>query len=75
MQTLVSSDEVVKDSSGAESLLERHHEYRTEIDNKAALFDAFMSFGGQLLVKKHFASAEIEDKLQSLKKDREAVEK
>ncbi len=75
MQALVSSDELAKDASGAESLLERHQEHRTEIDARAATFNAFESFGGQLLVKQHFASAEIEDKLQSLKKDRESVER
>lgn len=75
MQALVSSDELAKDSSGAEALLERHQEHRTEIDARATAFNAFESFGGQLLVKQHFACIEIEDKIQSLKKDREAVEK
>lgn len=75
MQVLVSSDELAKDSSGAETLLERHQEHRIEIDARAAAFNAFESFGGQLLVRQHFASTEIQDKLQSLKNDREAVEK
>jgi len=75
MLAVVSSDELAKDASGAEGLLERHQELRTEIDARGAAFSAFEAFGGQLLVKQHFASAEIEDKLQSLKKDRDAVEK
>lgn len=75
MQALVSSDELAKDTSGAETLLERHQEHRTEIDTRAAAFNAFDSFGGQLLVRQHFASAEIQDKMQSLKKDRATVEK
>ena len=75
MQALVSSDELAKDSSGAETLLERHQEHRTEIDAKASTFNAFDSFGGQLLVRQHFASAEIQDKMRQLKKDREAIEK
>ena len=75
MQALVSSDELAKDTSGAEALLERHQEHRTEIDARAAAFNAFDSFGGQLLVRHHFASSEIQDKMQSLKKDRAAIEK
>lgn len=75
MQALVSSDELAKDTSGAEALLERHQEHRTEIDAKAATFNAFDSFGGQLLARQHFASAEIQDMMQLLMKDRETVER
>ena len=75
MQALVSSDELAKDTSGAEMLLERHQEHRTEIDAKAAAFNAFDSFGSQLLLRQHFASSEIQDKMQLLKRDRAAVEK
>ena len=75
MQALVTSDELAKDTSGAESLLERHQEHRTEIDTRASAFNAFDSFGGQLLARQHFASSEIQDKMQLLKKEREAIEK
>lgn len=75
MQALVSSDELAKDSSGAESLLERHQEHRTEIDTRAAAFNAFDSFGAQLLARQHFANSEIQDKMKLLKKDKAAVEK
>ena len=75
MQGLVSLDELAKDSSGAETLLERHQEHRTEIDARATAFNVFESFGGQLLARQHFASPEIQEKLQLLKRDREAVEK
>ena len=75
MQALVSSDELAKDISGAETLLERHQEHKTEIDARAPAFNLFDSFGRQLLARQHFASTEIKDKLQSLKKEREAMEK
>ena len=75
MQALVSSDELAKDTSGAETLLERHQEHRTEIDARASAFNTFDSFGSQLLARQHFASSEIQDKLQTLKNDREAIEK
>lgn len=75
MQALVSSDELAKDTSGAETLLERHQEHRTEIDTKTSAFNAFDSFGGQLLARQHFASSEIQDKMDMMKKDRTAVEK
>ena len=72
---LVSSDELAKDMGGAEVLLERHQEQRTEIDTRKAAFTAFESFGGQLLVRQHFASGEIQEKLKLLKEEREALEK
>ena len=75
MQALVSSDELAKDTSGAETLLERHQEHRTEIDTKTSAFNVFDSFGGQLLARQHFASSEIQDKMDMMKKDRAAVEK
>jgi spectrin alpha len=75
MQALVSSDELAKDTNGAETLLERHQEHRTEIDAKSAAFNAFDSFGGQLLARQHFASVEIQDKMSLLKKDRQTMEK
>lgn len=55
--------------------MERHQEHRIEIDARATAFNAFDSFGGQLLMKQHFSCIDIEEKLQSIKKDREAVEK
>lgn len=75
MMALVSSDELAKDMSGAEALLERHQELRTDIDARAPAFSAFESFGGQLLARQHFANSEIQDKLRLLIKEREALEK
>ena len=50
-------------------------EHRTEIDARAGGFNAFETFGAQLLSSTHFASAEIQEKLGTLQQDREALEK
>ncbi|XP_033851124.1 spectrin alpha chain, non-erythrocytic 1-like isoform X3 [Acipenser ruthenus] len=72
---LVSSDELAKDVTGAEALLERHQEHRTEIDARAGTFQAFEQFGQQLLARGHFASPDIKEKLQILDRERADLEK
>ncbi|XP_066294881.1 spectrin alpha chain, non-erythrocytic 1-like isoform X28 [Branchiostoma lanceolatum] len=75
IMTLVSSDELAKDVTGAEALLERHQDHRTEIDARAGSFQAFENFGQQLLAKNHYASGDIEEKLATLAREREELEK
>uniref|UniRef100_A0A8C3Q3H9 Spectrin alpha, non-erythrocytic 1 n=1 Tax=Chrysolophus pictus TaxID=9089 RepID=A0A8C3Q3H9_CHRPC len=72
---LVSSDELAKDVTGAEALLERHQEHRTEIDARAGTFQAFEQFGQQLLARGHYASPEIKEKLDILDQERTDLEK
>uniref|UniRef100_A0A8B9GPW3 Spectrin alpha chain, non-erythrocytic 1 n=1 Tax=Amazona collaria TaxID=241587 RepID=A0A8B9GPW3_9PSIT len=72
---LVSSDELAKDVTGAEALLERHQEHRTEIDARAGTFQAFEQFGQQLLAHGHYASPEIKEKLDTLDQERADLEK
>ncbi|XP_069604162.1 spectrin alpha chain, non-erythrocytic 1 isoform X3 [Ranitomeya imitator] len=72
---LVSSDELAKDVTGAEALLERHQEHRTEIDARAGTFQAFEQFGQQLLARGHYASPEIKEKLDILDQQRASLEK
>ncbi|KAH0615580.1 hypothetical protein JD844_005026 [Phrynosoma platyrhinos] len=71
---LVSSDELAKDVTGAEALLERHQEHRTEIDARAGTFQAFEQFGQQLLAHDHYASPEIKEKLGILDHERADLE-
>ncbi|KAL7978493.1 hypothetical protein Chor_004310 [Crotalus horridus] len=71
---LVSSDELAKDVTGAEALLERHQEHRTEIDARAGTFQAFEQFGQQLLARGHYASPEIKEKLDILNQERTDLE-
>ncbi|XP_026684497.1 spectrin alpha chain-like [Diaphorina citri] len=75
MMGLVSSDELANDVTGAEALLERHQEHRTEIDARTGTFQAFDLFGQQLLQSGHYASVEIQDKLGNLAEAREDLEK
>jgi len=75
MKTLVSSDELANDVTGAEALLERHQEHRTEIDARTATFQAFEYFGHQLVQSGHYASPEIQEKMDSIRKAREDLEK
>ncbi|XP_066902605.1 spectrin alpha chain isoform X4 [Halyomorpha halys] len=75
MMGLVSSDELASDVTGAEALLERHQEHRTEIDARTGTFIAFESFGQQLLQSGHYASVEIQEKLESMNEARQELEK
>ncbi|KAL4609564.1 spectrin alpha chain, non-erythrocytic 1-like isoform X10 [Arapaima gigas] len=72
---LVSSEELAKDVTGAEALLERHQEHRTEIDARAGTFQAFKQFGQHLLARGHYASPEIQEKLEALNQERDDLEK
>lgn len=75
MKGLIKSDELATDVTGAEALLERHQEHRTEIDARAATFQAFELFGKQLLQANHYASDEVKDSLESMNDAREDLEK
>ncbi|ODM90488.1 Spectrin alpha chain [Orchesella cincta] len=75
MMSLVSSDELATDVTGAEALLERHQEHRTEMDARTGTFQSFELFGKQLLESGHYASVEIGEKLESMAEARSELEK
>ena len=50
-------------------------EHRTEIDARAGTFQAFEQFGQQLLARGHYASPEIQQKLEALDSERAGLEK
>lgn len=50
-------------------------EHRTEIDARAGTFQAFEQFGQQLLARGHYASPEIQQKLEALEQERADLEK
>merc|ERR1719232_641463 len=75
MKSLICTDELASDVTGAEALLERHQEHRTEIDARSGTFQAFELFGQQLLQADHFASDEVQEKLESMNDAREDLEK
>ncbi|CAJ0599218.1 unnamed protein product [Cylicocyclus nassatus] len=74
MKRLVSSQELGDDVTGAEALLERHQEYRTEIDYHKATFQAFEQFGDQLLNNNHHASEDIANRLSDVNFARQELE-
>ncbi len=59
MKGLIGSDELATDVTGAEALLERHQEHRTEIDARAGTFQAFELFGQQLLQVSNYCMPKI----------------
>ncbi|CAG9856863.1 unnamed protein product [Phyllotreta striolata] len=91
MLGLVSSEELANDVTGAEALIERHQNYkaeidamygvrapqehRTEIDARAGTFHALEQFGQQLLNSNHYASPEIQEKLEQLNAARADLER
>ena len=74
MLQLVNSDELANDVTAAEALLERHQEYRTEIDARNATFAAFDQFGNQLLNNNHFASDNVREKVEDVHRARQGLE-
>lgn len=50
-------------------------EHRTEIDARTGTFLAFEQFGQQLLARGHYASADIQQKLEALDRQRADLEK
>ena len=50
-------------------------EHRTEIDARAGTFQAFELFGQQLLQSGHYASVEIQEKMESMTEARQELEK
>ncbi|XP_048586984.1 spectrin alpha chain, non-erythrocytic 1 isoform X2 [Nematostella vectensis] len=75
IKALVSSDELAKDVASAEALIDRHQEYRAEIDARDSTFQAFDDFGRELLEKEHYASSDIQEKLENLAEEREDLER
>uniref|UniRef100_A0A914P3Y4 SH3 domain-containing protein n=3 Tax=Panagrolaimus TaxID=55784 RepID=A0A914P3Y4_9BILA len=74
MNQLISSEELANDANGAEALLERHQEYRTEINARTATFQAFDQFGKQLINSGHYASNDVAKHLKDVEDARRRLE-
>ncbi|CAF3226908.1 unnamed protein product [Rotaria socialis] len=70
----ISSDELARDVPGAEALLERHHEHRSEIDARSGAFQAFEDFGNDLINAEHFAGEDIKQRLLEMDEIRQHLE-
>lgn len=73
MKSLIVSDELAKDVNGAEALLERHAEHKSEIDAREDSIRAAAEAGHMLLTSGHYASEEVTEKLQILSEEKDSL--
>lgn len=59
MKALLTADELATDVAGADALLQRHQEHRSEIDAREEPFAKVEDFGGQLISAGHYAAEDI----------------
>ena len=72
-KAVIGADELGKDVSGAEALLERHQEHKSEIDAREDSFKATAEAGTMLLKSGHYSSDEVKEKLSTLAEDKSAL--
>lgn len=65
---------VAKPCTNMSSFVVSLQEHRTEIDARAGTFQAFELLGQQLLQNQHYASDDVQQKLEELAKAREELE-
>ena len=70
MKQVIGADELAKDVNGAEALLERHAEHKSEIDAREDSFRATAEAGQMLLDSGHYASEEVKEKLVILAEEK-----
>ena len=73
MTNVMSGEEMAKDVSGAEALIERHGEYKAEIETHEESFDQWHQQALTLISQSHFASSDIELKSKELRERRDAL--
>ncbi len=66
MEANLSSEELAKDVSGAEALVERHSEFKGEIDARKDSFANVQRIGNELIQQDHYAKNDIELKSNSM---------
>ena len=69
----ITSPDLAADLSGAETLISRHKEIRSEIDARLGLFTRFEAAGKELIRSGHFMSTEILDKISALTSRKEKM--
>ncbi|XP_066111276.1 spectrin alpha chain, erythrocytic 1 [Saccopteryx bilineata] len=70
----VSSQELAEDLIGTEILMERHKEHHADMEAEAPTFQALEDFGVELIDSGHHNSPKIEEKLQSVRQERDDLE-
>lgn len=71
----ITAPDLATNIAGAEALLSRIKEHRTEIDSRKDAFDKFYENGQRIINEKHFLSYEIQDKMHILKQRNDLLEK
>lgn len=66
----ITAPELPKDVPGAEAVISRHKEYKTEIDARSDAFDKFSAAGNALIDQGHFMAEEIAEKIAVLESRR-----
>merc|ERR1712223_1825139 len=74
VKELIVSEELEYNVTGSKALLQRHIEYRSEIDSKEPSFQAFQFLSQLLLQNNHYASKEIQEKMKSMNLQRKDLE-
>ena len=69
----ITSPDLASDLTGAETLISRHKEIKSEIDARLGLFTRFETAGKELIRNGHFMSTEILDKISNLTGRREKM--
>eukprot|EP00043_Microstomoeca_roanoka_P018637 m.201569 g.201569 ORF g.201569 m.201569 type:complete len:2469 (+) comp16866_c1_seq3:1085-8491(+) len=69
-KALMSAEESVRDVADADALLQRHQERFDEIQARQANFNAVDEFGSRLILRGHYASQELQGRLDTLKRER-----
>jgi len=59
MQARITADDLAKDVSGAEALISRHKENRSEIDARVKDITRFTQKGKALIAEKNFMASEV----------------
>lgn len=62
----ITAPELPRDVLGAEAIISRHNEYKTEIDARADAFEKFSAAGNALIDQGHFMGEEISEKIATL---------
>merc|ERR1712062_372572 len=72
-KAVIGQDELAKDVNGAEALLERHAEHKSEIDAREDSFRATAEADQMLLDSGHYASEEVKEKLSILVEEKSTL--
>lgn len=66
MTATINSEVLAKDVAGAEALVRRHTEYRSEMDARLPMVEEFSRKGREMVRQKHLLAPEIEEKVEHL---------